>query len=276
MTDHKADRVLSVSLSIFVHGLIVAGLAWGWWKYRQAPPTPQSLAIEGTVVNNLNPPPPAPRPEPVSPAPPTPDEQTAQKAHEEEQRKEAEEKAQEQKRAAEAQAQQQRVQEEKAAAEKAAAEKAAADKAAEEQRKQEAARQAKAEADRKAQELAQQKQAEQRAQRVADLKAQIAAEEHQAALQSSPARTEYLSLITARINHAWHRPPNARSGVRCTVHITQIPGGEVTHVSVTGCNGDESVRQSVENAAYSASPLPAPGDPALFDPNINVTFAPDD
>jgi colicin import membrane protein len=270
MTDRKADRVLSVSLSIFVHGLIVAALAWGWWKYRQATPTPQSLAIEGTVVNNLNPPP-APRPEPATAAPPTPDEQ-ARKTHEEEQRKEAEEKAQEQKRAAEAQAQQQRAQEEKAAAEKAAAEKAAA---AEEQRKQEAARQAKAEADRKAQELAQ-KQAEQRAQREADLKAQIAAEEHQNALQSSPARAEYLSLITARINRAWHRPPNARSGVRCTVHIMQIPGGEVTHVSVTGCNGDESVRQSVENAAYSASPLPVPRDPALFDANIDVTFAPDE
>jgi hypothetical protein len=50
----------------------------------------------------------------------------------------------------------------------------------------------------------------------------------------------------------------------------------ITHVAVTGCNGDESVRQSVETAAYRASPLPAPSDPALFDPNIDVTFAPDE
>ena len=60
------------------------------------------------------------------------------------------------------------------------------------------------------------------------------------------------------------------------VHITQVPGGVITHVTVTGCNGDESVRQSVETAAYRASPLPAPSDPALFDPNIDVTFAPDE
>jgi colicin import membrane protein len=64
--------------------------------------------------------------------------------------------------------------------------------------------------------------------------------------------------------------------VKCSLHITQIPGGEVTHVAVTGCNGDEAVRQSVETAAYGASPLPAPSDPALFDPNIDVTFAPDE
>jgi colicin import membrane protein len=95
-------------------------------------------------------------------------------------------------------------------------------------------------------------------------------------VQSSPAKAEYLSLITARINRAWIRPPSARAGVKCSLHITQIPGGEITHVVVAGCNGDEAVRQSVETAAYRASPLPAPSDPALFDPNIDVTFAPDE
>jgi colicin import membrane protein len=60
------------------------------------------------------------------------------------------------------------------------------------------------------------------------------------------------------------------------VHITQVAGGAITHVSVEGCNGDDAVRQSVESAAYRASPLPAPPDAALFDPNITVTFAPDE
>jgi colicin import membrane protein len=104
----------------------------------------------------------------------------------------------------------------------------------------------------------------------------MASEEHINAVQSSPAKAEYLSLITARINRAWIRPPSARPGVKCLLHITQIPGGEITHVVVAGCNGDEAVRQSVETAAYRASPLPAPSDPALFDPNIDVTFAPDE
>ena len=291
MTERKADRVVSIALSIVIHAAIVAALGWGWWTYRKPEPTPQSLAIEGTVVRNAPPAPsePAP-PKPVQPPSPPPppqpsaDEQAAQKAQEEEQHKRAEEqRAVEEKHAVEvAQQQHQREESEKAAAEKAAAEKAAADKAeadrkADEQRKAEAARQAKADADRKAQELAQQKKTEQeRAQREADLKAQLAAEEHLNAVQASPARAEYLSLITARINHAWIRPPSARSGVKCTVHITQVPGGVITHVTVNGCNGDESVRQSVETAAYRASPLPAPSDPALFDPNIDVTFAPDE
>jgi hypothetical protein len=42
------------------------------------------------------------------------------------------------------------------------------------------------------------------------------------------------------------------------------------------CNGDDAVRQSIENAAYSASPLPAPSDPALFDRDVVVTFSPHD
>jgi colicin import membrane protein len=104
----------------------------------------------------------------------------------------------------------------------------------------------------------------------------LASEEHLNAVQSSPAKAEYLSLITARINRAWIRPSSARAGVKCSLHITQIPGGAITHVVVAGCNGDEAVRQSVETAAYRASPLPAPSDPALFDPNIDVTFAPDE
>jgi hypothetical protein len=47
-------------------------------------------------------------------------------------------------------------------------------------------------------------------------------------------------------------------------------------VHVGKCNGDEAVRQSIETAAYRASPLPAPPDPALFDRDVVVTFAPHD
>jgi colicin import membrane protein len=279
MTEPRTDRVVSIALSVVIHAAILAVLLWGWWHYRQPTPTAQTLAIEGTVVSNSTPSPP-------EPAPPKPVEQSSaeEQAAQQAQQRAAEEKRAAQQRAQEEAAAQQRQREEtqkaeadkaaadKAAAEKAAAEKAAADKAeadrkAEEARKADLARQAKADADKKAQE---------RAQREADLRSQLAAEEHLNAVQSSPAKAEYLSLITARINHAWIRPPSARSGVKCTVHITQVPGGVITHVSVTGCNGDESVRQSVETAAYRASPLPAPSDPALFDPNIDVTFAPDD
>jgi colicin import membrane protein len=282
MTDRKTDRVASITLSILIHLAIVGALVWGWFNYRQPQPTPQSLAIEGTVVRSSAPPAPEPAPpKPVeqppapTPPPPTVDEEAQRRKAEEQRANEAAVEQQRQEKAASEKAAE-KAMADKAAADKALADKAEADRKAQEQRTAEAARQ-KVEAEKKAQELAQQKKAEEeRAQREADLRSQLAAEEHLNAVQSSPAKSEYLSLITARINHAWIRPPSARSGVKCSVHITQVPGGVITHVTVTGCNGDEAVRQSVETAAYRASPLPAPSDPALFDPNIDVTFAPDD
>jgi colicin import membrane protein len=286
MTERRSDRVLAIVLSILIHAAILGVLLWGWFQYRRPTATPPSLAIEATVVRNAPPqaqppaPAPNPPPEPTSPPPPptpSPEEQAAQQAREEEaarQKTQEQERAAQEKRNAEEQAEQQRQREQ---AEHAAAEKVEAERAAAAKAEAERAAAAKAEADRKAQQLAQQRKAEQeRAQREADLRSQMASEEHINAVQSSPAKAEYLSLITARINRAWIRPPSARSGVKCLLHITQIPGGEITHVVVAGCNGDEAVRQSVETAAYRASPLPAPSDPALFDPNIDVTFAPDE
>jgi len=289
MIERRSDRILSIVLSILIHAAIVGALLWGWWQYRQPTVTAPSLAIEATVVRDAppqaappatSPPPTTPPPEnPPPPAPPH-DEQAEQQAREAQAHaeQEARQKAQEQeraaqeKRAADEQAEQQRQHEQ---AERAAAEKAQAAQAA--KAEAERATAAKADADRKAQQLVQQRKLEQeRLQREADLRSQMASEEHLNAVQSSPAKAEYLSLITARINRAWIRPPSARAGVKCSLHITQIPGGEITHVVVAGCNGDEAVRQSVETAAYRASPLPAPSDPALFDPNIDVTFAPDE
>jgi colicin import membrane protein len=290
MSERRSDRIVSIALSILVHAAIVGALLWGWWQYRQPTVTPQDLAIEATVVRDAPAVPAAPAPSAPQvpdnppPTPPTqaaPDEQALQQAREQqarEQQAQAEQAARE-KLEQEHAAQERAAQEKQAAqeqAERAAAAKAEADRAAAAKASAERAAAAKAEADRKAQ-LAQQRQLEQeRAQREADLRAQLASEEHLNAVQSSPAKAEYLSLITARINRAWIRPPSARSGVKCSLHITQIPGGEITHVVVAGCNGDEAVRQSVETAAYRASPLPAPSDPALFDPNIDVTFAPDE
>jgi colicin import membrane protein len=275
MSERRSDRILSIVLSILIHAAIVGALLWGWWQYRQPTTTAPSLAIEATVVRDA--PPQAAPPAPSPPPQPAHDEQAEQQAREAQAHaeQEARQKAQEQERAAQekraadeqAEQQRQREQAERAAAEKAQAAKAEGERSAA----------AKAEADRKAQQLAQQRKLEQeRMQRETDLRSQMASEEHLNAVQSSPAKAEYLSLITARINRAWIRPPSARAGVKCSLHITQIPGGEITHVVVAGCNGDEAVRQSVETAAYRASPLPAPSDPALFDPNIDVTFAPDE
>ena len=133
----------------------------------------------------------------------------------------------------------------------------------------------KAEAERKAAEakrLAEQKQAEE-AQRAADEKARqeseadlrnsLAAEEHANQVRTSGALASWVGQIAARIQRAWLRPPSARQGIQCVLHITQAPGRPGIERKVESCNGDQAVRESIEAAAYRASPLPPPPDPSL-------------
>jgi colicin import membrane protein len=115
-----------------------------------------------------------------------------------------------------------------------------------------------------------------RAQRESDLQSQLAAEEHLDAARASGQQTQYIALIRAKIERAWIRPSSAHSGIDCEVRVTQVPGGEVTGVQIGTCNGDDSVRQSIEAAVYRASPLPPPPDPALFERNLIVNFRPSD
>jgi colicin import membrane protein len=294
MSEPRGDRVLPVVLSILIHAAIVGALVWGWWHYRAPTPAPQTLAIEATVVHEAPQSAPAP-PAPPAPTPPPPDPQAEQRAEQ----RAAEQKAEEQRQqaekevAAKAEAERQAEADAKAAAAvkakaeadskaKAEAEEAAAAAAAVKAKaetaaaaKAQAAAAAKADADRKAQQLAQQQKAEQeREQRESDLRAQLKAEEHLDQARTNGALAQYQAMIAARIERAWIRPPSAHAGINCQVRITQVPGGAVTAVQVGSCNGDDAVRQSISDAAYRASPLPAPPDPALFDRDVVVTFAP--
>jgi colicin import membrane protein len=276
MSEPRGDRVLPVVLSILIHAAIVGSLVWGWWHYRAPTPPPQTLAIEATVVHEAQPSAPAPpAPAPPTPTPPPPDPQAEQRATEqkaEEQRQQAEKEA-----AAKAEAERQAQAEADAKAAAAAKAKADADAKAraEAEEAAAAAAAAKADADRKAQQLAQQQKAEQeREQRESDLRAQLKAEEHLDQARTNGALAQYQAMIAARIERAWIRPPSAHAGINCQVRITQVPGGAVTAVQVGSCNGDDAVRQSISDAAYRASPLPAPPDPALFDRDVVVTFAP--
>ena len=116
-----------------------------------------------------------------------------------------------------------------------------------------------------------------RKQRETDLARQLAAEEHADALTAAQAGllARYKAEITGRVQRAWIRPPTAKAGLRCIVHVTQVPGGTVTGAQVGECNADAAVRQSIKDAVMRASPLPLPPDPSLFDRNLTLEFAPD-
>jgi colicin import membrane protein len=93
---------------------------------------------------------------------------------------------------------------------------------------------------------------------------------------SSGARAQYAALIQARIQRNWIRPASAKPGLKCTVKVTQIPGGEVVGASLGACNGDEAVKQSIISAVLRSSPLPTPPEPALFERNLVIEFVPED
>ena len=267
----------AIALSILLHSGIVAAAVYGWFTWRHRPPPVTTMAIEATVVDERAlkgvapepkpaPPPPEPVPEP-EPAPveeqgpPKPDPVEIERKKEEE--RQAQEKVEQEKKETE------RIEAEKqaaakAATEKAAAEKAAADKKAQEKKKAEDAAAAKKAADEKA-----------RLAREAELKRMLDAEERGDAIRNSDEANRWHAQIVARITRAWIRPPSAQPGVTCIVLVGQVPGGEVTSVRVDSCSiNDAALRESVEAAVLRASPLPPPPNPALFERNLELTFAP--
>jgi colicin import membrane protein len=287
-------RWRAFALSFLLHSAIVASavLAWKYWK--RTPPPVETVAVEGTLVDQSElkgvaskpepvpepaPPPPEPEtlptPEPEEQGPPKPDPAEIERRQEEERQKQ--EQLEQEKREQEAKAEQERKADEERAqreeAEKVAAAKAAAEKAAADEKKRLEAEKKKRAAD----EAAAKKAAEEKARqaREAELRRSLEAEERGRALQNSDEAARWHAQIVARIQRAWIRPPSAQPGISCTVSVTQVPGGEVTSVRVDSCSGgDAALRESVEAAVYRASPLPSPPDPALFERNLELTFAP--
>ncbi|MFM1887052.1 MAG: hypothetical protein RL026_2209 [Pseudomonadota bacterium] len=247
--------------ALLVHAGLIGVAVLLWWRWPHAPPEPQQLLIEATVVASAaveaatptSPAPPAPvaTPEPApSPAPePEPERQAPPPPPPVDKAAEAR-KAEEQRRANLAHEAEQARQRE------------AARRRADEQALRE-----KAEAEARAAQLQRQQEAE--------LRDRLAAEERLRAAQANGLLAQYQARIRDRIERAWIRPASARAGLSCELRIRQIPGGEVVGVSLGACNGDEAVRQSIEAAAYRASPLPLPADPALFERNLVVTFRPE-
>ncbi len=164
---------------------------------------------------------------------------------------------------------------------------------AERKRKLEAERQAKLEAEKKAEaerqrvEEIQRKQREreeaERKRRQAEIDAreralqnELAAEEELMRARTSGAMSQYQAMIQQHVERRWSRPGSARPGIECLVNVTQSPNGTVLRVQVGRCNGDQAVRQSIENAVQKASPLPLPPDMRLFERNLQFIFKPAD
>ena len=84
---------------------------------------------------------------------------------------------------------------------------------------------------------------------------------------------QYQLAIQQLVRENWLRPPTARPGLRCTLKITQIPGGEVISAAISGsCNGDEATRRSIVAAVERIEALPYRGFEDVFAREIDFRF----
>jgi colicin import membrane protein len=94
--------------------------------------------------------------------------------------------------------------------------------------------------------------------------------------QAGQARTKsdnYQAAIQAFVTQNWLRPPTAQPGLRCTLKIVQIPGGEVISAAIAGqCNGDEVTRRSILAAVERGGTLPYRGFEDVFAREIDFIF----
>ncbi|HEY0685042.1 MAG TPA: cell envelope integrity protein TolA [Steroidobacter sp.] len=209
------------------------------------------------------------------------EEEATRKQQEETARRESEQRA-EQERQVELkqreEAEQRRLAEEQQLRERQEAEKKRA--AAEAERKKRAEEEAKkvAEIERRQKEEAERRRAADEARlqeaRESELARQLAEEEADAAAASSPEMAQYVAMIRQQVERRWKRPLSARDDLQCQVQVRQTPAGVVLSVRVGTCNGDAAVKQSIEVAVQSASPLPLPSNPRLFNPNLTFVFRP--
>ncbi len=122
--------------------------------------------------------------------------------------------------------------------------------------------------------LSQQRKTRDTAARRAQLQAEIASEEKVQDSRMAGLKAQYMALIKRKIENNWSPPPSTPDDLKCKVEVRQVVGGTVTSANVLSCNGDDAARQSIVTAVLKSSPLPAPPDPSLFDPDLTFDFAP--
>ena len=87
-------------------------------------------------------------------------------------------------------------------------------------------------------------------------------------------RQQYMMQIMQRVENNWLRPVSTVEGQSCVVIVTQTMMGDVIDVRLQSCTSDNAFQRSVERAVRTASPLPLPPNPDVFDREINFTFKP--
>ena len=264
-----SHNLIPVSMALLLHVIIFGSMIVAFDYARPTPFTP--LAIKATLVQEVQEaPPPAPVVEPEPEPEPVIEEQEPEPDNSEELRRQAEE----EKRRLDALLERKRLEEIKRK-EQEERERIQREEAERKKREEEELERKRQEAERKRQEDIQRQREENERRRREEAEArqaELEAEERRFAARSSAEMAAYQFAIAQKIRRSWAVPASAGPETRCTVRVTQLPGGEVVSVNIINCNGDAAVQRSVEAAIRRASPLPEPSNPDLFDRNLTLNL----
>ncbi len=301
--ENFSDKVRAFALAVALHVACILALLVGlWWTHESRPVSMPGPVIEATLIGPTAAPkarsgaqkptpakpappkPEPPKPEPPKPEPPKPEPQPEPPKPETQTPNEVQ--------------RQNQVDQERVAA-------LAQEKAEQEKREQEEkVRQKQVELDEKQRKLREEQQkqladirkqredAEKKVKQARDALAQMEDRNQKAAAQAQPEAeheaeqattgaggqdndltARYAAAIQAAVTNSWNRPDNASTGLRCTINIAQIPGGDVISVTIgSPCNADPVTRTSIEQAVMKAAPLPYQGYEKVFQRNIKFNF----
>lgn len=139
-----------------------------------------------------------------------------------------------------------------------------------------------AEQTRKAEELKLAKLMDRQKQQADDAQREIAQAEEAAEQEQQQAGNEstddsllarYVLAIQQSVVANWLRPESAQPGLRCSVRVVQIPGGDVLSATVVEpCRADEQTRRSIEAAILRTQPLPYQGYESVFRRDLTFIF----
>jgi colicin import membrane protein len=147
---------------------------------------------------------------------------------------------------------------------------------AEKKRKEEAERKRQAEIERQRKAEEERLRAEEerlRQEQIAKEQAAMEAAKQKALLSE---REKYIFKIQQRVSSKWVRPSGWRAGISCKVRVQLVPGvagtAQVINAQMVTSCGQALFDRSVENAVFSASPLPFPTMPELMNEFREITF----
>lgn len=84
---------------------------------------------------------------------------------------------------------------------------------------------------------------------------------------------KYMLTIQQVVTQNWLRPPTAQAGLKCSVKVVQIPGGEVISANIANpCNADQVTRRSIIAAVERVGNLPYRGFEDVFQREITFQF----